>query len=516
MTYHDAAFRQPMTDVIVGAGFGGIGMAIKLRQAGIFDFVMLEKSGEIGGTWRDNTYPGAACDVPSPLYSFSFEQDFDWPRFYSRQPDIHRYQRHCVEKYRLAEHVRLNTEVVRATFDESRGLWRVETSTGESIFARALITTTGQLNRPAYPKIPGLEKFRGKTFHSSRWNHDHDLTGRRVGVIGTGASAIQFVAHVAERADHMTLFQRTAPYVLPKPDRKITRAEHWVHRNVPFARKLVRGTVYSIFESLGIGLLKFRPVLAPLKAAWSAHLRLTVKDPALRAKLTPDYPLGCKRILFDNTYYRALARPNVALETGGITEVGETYVVTDDGARHEVDTLIFGTGFAASGFLAPMEIRGRGGRELSAAWRDGAEAYLGITVSGFPNLFMLYGPNTNLGHNSIVYMLESQIRYVKEAVLGLRAAPGASYDVKPEVQSGFNTKLQHALSNTVWAEGCKSWYIAASGKNANNWSGFTFTYRRLTRRFDLAAHNVIAGVPATQPHAVAASQTAELYQPASA
>ena len=513
MTYHDVAFRQPMTAVIVGAGFGGIGMAIQLRQAGIFDFVMLEKSGEIGGTWRDNTYPGAACDVPSPLYSFSFEQDFDWPRFYSRQPDIHRYQRHCVEKYRLAGHVRLNTEAVRAAFDESRGLWRVETSTGESITARALITATGQLNRPAYPKIPGLEKFLGKTFHSSRWNHDHDLTGRRVGVIGTGASAIQFVAHVAERAGHMTLFQRTAPYVLPKPDRKITRAEHWVHRNAPFARKLVRGTVYSIFESLGIGLLKFRPVLAPLKAAWSAHLRLTVKDPALRAKLTPDYPLGCKRILFDNTYYRALARPNVALETGGITEVGETYVVTDDGARHEVDTLIFGTGFAASGFLAPMEVRGRAGRELSAAWRDGAEAYLGITVSGFPNLFMLYGPNTNLGHNSIVYMLESQIQYVKEAVLGLRASPGASYDVKPEVQSGFNTELQHALSSTVWAAGCKSWYIAASGKNTNNWSGFTFTYRRLTRRFDLVAHDVIRGVPVAQPQAVADCQIKEQYEP---
>jgi len=514
MTFHDAAFQQPMTAVIVGAGFGGIGMAIKLRQAGIFDFVMLEKSGEIGGTWRDNTYPGAACDVPSPLYSFSFEQDFDWPRFYSRQPDIHRYQRHCVEKYRLAEHIRLNTEVVRAEFDESRGWWRVATSTGESLFARALITATGQLNRPAYPKIPGLEKFRGKIFHSSRWDHDHDLTGRRVGVIGTGASAIQFVAHVAERAGHMTLFQRTAPYVLPKPDRKITRAEHWIHRNVPLARKLVRGTVYSIFESLGVGLLKFRPMLAPLKAAWSAHLRLTVKDPELRAKLTPDYPLGCKRILFDNTYYRALTRPNVAIETGGIKEVGETFVVTDDGARHEADTLIFGTGFAASGFLAPMEIRGRDGRELSAAWRDGAEAYLGITVSGFPNLFMLYGPNTNLGHNSIVYMLESQIHYVKEAIVALCAAPGVSYDVKPEVQGDFNTKVQHALSNTVWAEGCKSWYIAASGKNTNNWSDFTFTYRRLTRRLDLAAYNFIGNASVAQRQGAAEGRAMELFEPA--
>jgi len=241
------ATQQPLTAVIVGTGFGGIGMAIKLRQAGITDFVMLEKSDQIGGTWRDNTYPGAACDVPSPLYSFSFEQDFDWPRFYSGQQDIHRYQQHCVTKYKLTSHVRLNTEVRRAAFDERRGLWQIETAQGDIILARALITATGQLNRPAYPKIPGFDSFRGKIFHSSRWDHAHDLSGRRVGVIGTGASAIQFMAPVAERASQVTLFQRTAPYVLPKPDRKITRAEHWMHRNIPFARKLVRGTVYSVF-----------------------------------------------------------------------------------------------------------------------------------------------------------------------------------------------------------------------------------------------------------------------------
>jgi cation diffusion facilitator CzcD-associated flavoprotein CzcO len=483
--------QQPLTAVIVGTGFGGIGMAIKLRQAGITDFVMLEKSDQIGGTWRDNTYPGAACDVPSPLYSFSFEQDFDWPRFYSGQKDIHRYQQHCVTKYKLTPHVRLNTEVRCAAFDERRGLWQIETVQGDIMLARALITATGQLNRPAYPKIPGLDSFRGRIFHSSRWDHAHDLSGRRVGVVGTGASAIQFLAPVAERAGQVTLFQRTAPYVLPKPDRKITRAEHWMHRNIPLARKLVRGTVYSVFESLGVGLLKFRPALAPLKAAWAAHLRLTIKDPALRAKLTPDYPIGCKRILFDNTYYRALARPNVNVETGDIKQIGENHVVTVDGTRHEIDTLILGTGFAASGFLAPMEIRGRGNRELSAAWRDGAEAYLGITVSGFPNLFMLYGPNTNLGHNSIVYMLESQIQYVKDAIANLRAAPGTSFDVKSDVQNSFNAKLQHALRNTVWAEGCKSWYIAESGKIVNNWSGFTFTYRRLTSRFDAVNYHAL-------------------------
>jgi cation diffusion facilitator CzcD-associated flavoprotein CzcO len=517
MKRDDAKLQQPLTAVIVGTGFGGIGMAIKLRQAGITDFVILEKSHQIGGTWRDNTYPGAACDVPSPLYSFSFEQDFDWPRFYSRQPDIHRYQQHCVDKYGLMPYVRLATEVRRASFDEPSGLWQIETSQGDVVLARAFITATGQLNRPAYPKIPGLETFRGKVFHSSRWDHAHDLTGKRVGIIGTGASAIQFVSHVVEKAGHVTLFQRTAPYVLPKPDRKITRVEHWLHRKVPALRKLVRGTVYSMFESLGVGLLKFQPVLAPMKALWALHLRLTIKDPALRAKLTPDYAIGCKRILFDNTYYRALAKPNVDVVTGGIKEIGENYVVTDDGTKHEVDTLILGTGFAASGFLAPMEVRGRENRELSAAWRDGAEAYLGITVSGFPNLFMLYGPNTNLGHNSIVYMLESQIQYVKDALARLRAAPGTSFDVKPDVQSRFNEKVQHDLRNTVWAEGCKSWYIGASGKNTNNWSGFTFTYRGLTRRFDVVNYQVMPAKTAAWPLGSDVGNAMSLqYAPASA
>ena len=490
--------RETPTAVIVGGGFGGIGMAIKLRQIGITDFVMLEKSGEVGGTWRDNTYPGAACDVPSPLYSFSFAQDFDWPRFYSGHEDIHRYLAHCVAKYGLMPHVRLNCEIQRASFDEDQGLWKIETARGETVWARTLITATGQLNRPAQPKIPGLESFRGKRFHSARWDHGHDLAGRRVGVIGTGASAIQFVPHVVEKAAHVVLFQRTAPYVLPKPDRPIPAFENWLYRRVPLLGKLVRATVYGIFESLGIGLFKFRPALAPLRGLWSLHLRWTIKDPELRRKLTPDYPFGCKRLLFENNYYPALTKPHVTLVTQNIQSIGEDHVLTSDGVKHEIDTLILGTGFAASDFLAPMEIRGRQGQELGAVWREGAQAYLGITVSGFPNLFMLYGPNTNLGHNSIIYMLESQIRYVTDAIAQLCAQPDISFDVKPDIQHRFNTRLQQALESTAWAEGCKSWYINPHGKITNNWSSFTFTYRRLTRRFDAASYQRL-GARDTEP-----------------
>jgi cation diffusion facilitator CzcD-associated flavoprotein CzcO len=494
--------KRPLTAVIVGSGFGGIGMAIKLRDAGISDFLLFEKSDQVGGTWHYNTYPGAACDVPSPLYSFSFEQDFDWPRFYSGQQDIHRYQQHCVAKYGLTQHLRLNSEIRRAAFDEASGLWKIETTGGDKVLARALISATGQLNRPAYPKIPGLDSFRGKVFHSSRWDHAHDFSGRRVAVIGTGASAIQFVPHVVAKAGHVTLFQRTAPYVLPKLDRRITRFEHWLHRRVPPLRKLVRALIYTTFETIGVGLLKYRPLLAPMRALWSLHLRLTIKDPELRRKLTPDYPLGCKRVLFDSNYYPALVKPNVNVVAEGIQAIGEDFVLTKDGTRHGIDTLILGTGFTASGFLAPMEIHGRNGEELSAAWRDGAEAYLGITVTGFPNLFMLYGPNTNLGHNSIIYMLESQIRYVVNAIKELRAAPATCLDVKPGIQHRFNQRLQQALSNSVWSEGCRSWYMTQSGKIINNWSGFTFTYRHLTRQFDAFNYQRLVTKAAEQPVAI--------------
>lgn len=479
--------------VIVGAGFGGLGMAIRLRQAGITDFVILEKAGAIGGVWRDNTYPGAACDVPSHLYSFSFERRYQWSRVYSGQADIARYMTHLGEKYGLGTHLRFNAELESARFDEAAGLWEIETAGGQRLRASILITATGQLNRPHSPDIPGLQDFRGRLFHSSRWAHDYDLSGKRVAVIGTGASAIQFVPQIAPRVAQLHLFQRSAAYVMPKLDHRVSRFQNQLFESMPFLYSIARSAVYGAFEFLGIGFVRWRPLLGPFRAVALWHMRRSVKDPELRRKLTPDYPIGCKRVLFANDYYPALARSNVEVVTKGIAGIGEHEIRLEDGTRREVDAIILGTGFAANELLAPMEITGRSGLRLKDAWTAGPEAYLGITVAGFPNLFMLYGPNTNLGHNSILYMLESQFRYVLQAVQRLRAQPGAAVDVKPEVQARFNQKLQAELGATVWSDGCRSWYMNDKGRIVNNWSGFTFEYRRLTRTFDMGDYLVLPG-----------------------
>jgi cation diffusion facilitator CzcD-associated flavoprotein CzcO len=484
---------DPVSIVIVGAGFGGLGMAIRLRQAGITEFVILEKAAAIGGVWRDNTYPGAACDVPSHLYSFSFERRYQWSRVYSGQADIARYMAHVCDKHGLAAHLRFNAELKSARFDEERGVWDIETTGGQRLRASILITATGQLNRPLYPDIPGLQDFRGKLFHSSRWAHDYDLRDRRVAVIGTGASAIQFVPQIAKQVAQLHLFQRSPAYVMPKLDHRLSRFQHRLFDAVPFLYSVARSAVYSLFEFLGIGFVRWRPLLVPFRAIALWHMRRSVKDPELRRKLTPDYSIGCKRVLFANDYFAALARPNVNVVTDGIASIGAHEIVTKNGVRHTVDAIILGTGFAANELLAPMEISGRGGLRLQDAWRAGPEAYLGITVAGFPNLFMIYGPNTNLGHNSILYMLESQFRYVLQAVQRLRHQPGTALDVKPEVQARFNRQLQDELGRTVWNDGCHSWYMNDSGRIVNNWSGFTFEYRRLTRSFNPGDYVVLSG-----------------------
>ncbi|MFG0380535.1 flavin-containing monooxygenase [Pseudomonas sp. zbq_18] len=488
---HNKTPQQPPLQVlIIGAGFAGLGLAMRLRQQGQEHFLILEKAGEPGGTWRDNSYPGAACDVPSHLYSFSFEPKTDWSRRYAPQPEIFAYVRQCIDNHGLQPKIRCNSEVAEAWFDEEAALWRVTTTDGASFSARALVSACGQLNRPLYPQIPGVERFAGESFHSARWRHDLDLSGKRVAVIGTGASAIQFVPAIVPKVKQLTLFQRTPAYVLAKPDRAYSRLELTLMQRWPWMQKLDRGLQYLYHEARGVAFFVLPGLMKLMRASFLRYLARQVSDAGLRAKLTPDYPMGCKRILISNDYYPALVQPQVAVVNEAIREVSEHGVITADGREHAADVLIYGTGFTASDFLAPMQIRGLGGLELNQAWKDGAEAYKGISVNGFPNLFILYGPNTNLGHNSIIYMLESQFPYVLACLDKLEQ--GVRYlNVRKPVQDAWNQRVQHAIEHSVWEQGCSSWYKNAAGKHTNNWSGFTFSYRRHTRQPDWSAYDLV-------------------------
>lgn len=430
----------------------------------------------------ETTATPGPCDVPSHLYSFSFEPKPDWSTRYARQSEIHQYIRHCVHKYRLESRIRLDCEVTAARFDEVAGIWYVTTARGELFQARALISACGQLNRPLLPSIPGLDSFTGEAFHSARWRHDVELDGRQVAVIGTGASAIQFIPQIAPRVGRLKVLQRSAPYVIPKLDRAYTEREHRRLRSLPMLQKLARGLQYLAHESRALAFVSYPSLMRSTEKTFYNHLQQGITDAAKRAKLIPDYPIGCKRILISNDFYPALDRPNVQLITERIEQIEPDGVRTHDGRLHEADVLIYGTGFAATDFLAPMTIIGRDGQELNHAWRNGAEAYKGISVSGFPNMFILYGPNTNLGHSSIIYMLESQFNYVIGCLEALRRHGLRYIDVKPEAQYAFNAHIQEEASETVWSRGCTSWYHTAEGKQTNNWPGYTFSYRRLTRK----------------------------------
>ncbi|WP_433869932.1 flavin-containing monooxygenase [Saccharopolyspora sp. CA-218241] len=478
--------------VIVGTGFSGLGMAIRLKQAGIHDFLVLEKSDGLGGTWRDNTYPGCACDVPSLMYSFSFEQNPAWSRLFAEQHEISDYLRYCADKYRIHEHIRYGTEFTGAEFDEDSATWRISTADGTEYVARALVSGVGALHIPSYPEITGLDSFQGEVFHSAQWNHDYDLTGKRVAVIGTGASAIQFVPRIAEQVERLHLFQRTPPWIQPKPDRAVPeRIRRWFRR-VPGLQRLARAGVYWLLEA------RFLAVFSQRLRPWSErlskqYLRSVVKDPELRAALTPDYAIGCKRILLSSDYYPALNRDNVDLVTSGVQEVRERSVVTGDGAEHPVDAIVFGTGFHVTDAFDHLDIVGREGRKLQDAWRDGMEAYLGITVSGFPNLFFLLGPNTGLGHNSVVFMIESQINYVLSCLRPICRDAIDHLDVRQQVQDDFNREIQGKLTGEVWSQGgCRSWYLDENGINRTVWPGGTWRYWLRTRKADPADYEIVA------------------------
>ncbi len=486
---------DPLAVLVVGAGFGGIGAVAQLRELGVVDLVVLEKAGDVGGVWRDNTYPGAACDVKSHLYSFSFAPN-DWSRTYAPQDEILAYLQRVADEHGVTPHCRFGREVARAAWVESSGAWEVETTDGEVFVSRVLVSGVGQLSRPAWPDLPGLADFTGPTMHSARWDHDLELDGRRVAVIGTGASSIQLVPGIVDRVSAMTVFQRSAPWILPKGDRPYRPLERLAFHRVPGARRLHREWIFwtnelrvFAFNSQDSWLGRASERLA----RW--HIDRQVDDPELRETLVPDYPIGCKRVLVSNDWYPALDRGHVEVETAGIGRVVEEGIITEDGRLVEADVLLFGTGFRSTEFLAPMHITGRDGVTLDEAWSDGAQAYLGMTVPSFPNMFLLYGPNTNLGHNSIIFMIECQVRYLRAAVDHLRRNPGLDLDVKDEVARAHNTDVQDEISESVWNAGCDSWYKDASGKVTNNWPGAAFRYLLATRRFDPASFRPTRRVP---------------------
>jgi len=484
--------------VIVGSGFSGIAMGVALKRAGIDTFTILEKATDVGGTWRDNTYPGAACDIPSHLYSFSFEPKPDWSRAFSPQAEIQEYLRHCATKYDLRRHIRFGATVSGAVFDESRGTWTVSLADGTSLTARALVLGNGALHVPAMPDIPGRETFQGPVFHSAQWDHDVDLRGKRVAVIGTGASAIQFVPAIAGTVGALTVFQRTAPWVIPKPDGPVPRWRQRLFRRVPALHWLHRAWLYWFLELRGIGIILRPKLMRFLERSALRHLQEVVPDAALRAKLTPRYRMGCKRILFSNEYLQALQRPHVSVVTDGIDRITPEGVVTRDGTTHPVDAIICGTGFQVHDFLVRLDVVGRRGRTLAQAMRAREGSYLGITVHGFPNLYLLMGPNTGLGHNSMIFMIEAQARYALQAIQALRRKNLRFLDVLASVQQRFDDQVQTALTRTVWSTGCQSWY-AKDGHNQATWPFFTFQYWLRTRRVALGEYEAVGPARAESP-----------------
>jgi cation diffusion facilitator CzcD-associated flavoprotein CzcO len=462
--------------VIVGSGFGGLCAAIRLLEHGVRDFVILERAGSVGGTWRDNHYPGAACDVPSHLYSLSFAPNPAWSRTYPTQPELRAYLERVAADFGLLPFCRFDTELVDASWDADAKRWHLTTNQG-AWTARHVIAATGGLSEPKLPDIPGVGDFRGKTFHSARWDHEWPLAGRRVAVIGTGASAIQFVPEIAPRVAQLDVYQRTPNWIVPRRDRPYSDAEKWAFTHIPGARRALRASIWASLELRVFAFVTRPAILRAYQHLTLAHLRRQVADPALRAKLTPDYTLGCKRVLLSNDWYPALQRPNVTLVTEGIREVRADAVVTSDGAVRPADALVFATGFHATENPVATRIRGRGGRTLADAWRDGEEAFRGTLVHGFPNLSLVVGPNTGLGHSSMVYIIEAQVDYIVR-LLGFARDRGAEVvEVTEAAQARYNRDLQARLAGSVWATGCQSWYRHRSGKITVLWPGSTIGFR---------------------------------------
>lgn len=485
-----------MIDIaLVGGGFGGICAAIKLLAAGRDDFVIFEKAGSLGGTWRDNTYPGCGCDIPSQLYSYSFAQHANWSRTYASQSEILAYIKGVADRYGIERKVLFNTEIVAATWDETAKLWRLAARDGREFTARVMIAATGALHLPKVPHFVGGESFAGPTFHSARWRHDVDLTGKRVAVIGTGASAIQFVPQIAPQVAKLHLFQRSPPWVLPRHNRTTSRIAKWAFSRIPPLQRAWRSLQYWDCEAIAIGFTVRPKMMGTWQKKSDAFMRSIIKDKTLADKLMPMYTMGCKRVLISDDFYPTMTRENVELVTEPIKEVRPTGIVTADGVEHPVDAIIYATGFKPFDVAANVRIQGRGGRNLADDWRDGPEAFHGVAVAGYPNFFLLMGPNSALGHNSIIFMIETQVRYILQCLKwldeGQQGKRLQTIEVREEVQRAFNTALQKRFDRSVWkSDGsvwqlpCTSWYVHASGKNHVLWPGFSVSYWWAMRKPD--------------------------------
>ena len=502
----EEAERRHVGTLIIGSGFAGLGTAIRLSREGRDDYLVIERGSEVGGTWRDNTYPGAACDVPSHLYSYSFELNPNWSRSFSPQPEIQQYLRDTAAKYRVLDKHLFDTDVTLARWDNDSRRWLVDTTSG-AFSANVLIGAVGALAEPALPEIDGIDTFAGEIFHSSRWNHDADLRGKRVALIGTGASAIQIGPELAGTVGHLDVYQRTAPWVLPRGDRPYRRVEQLAFRHVPFAQRLAREAIYWGRELLVLGFAYQPRLLQAVQKIAQKNIARGIADPQLRKAVTPDWQIGCKRMLISNDWYPTLARDDVDLVTDGIAEIRPDAIVTKDGTVRAVDAIVVATGFHVTDSPTFERIVGAEGRSLADVWSDkGQQAYKGSAVHGFPNLLFVIGPNTGLGHSSMVYMAESHINYVASALAEMERHGLATFDVREDAQRRYNEKLQDRMGNTIWTTGgCASWYLDAHGKNTTLWPDFTFLFRRMTRKFDRHAYETTARADQPVPQEVAAA-----------
>jgi cation diffusion facilitator CzcD-associated flavoprotein CzcO len=475
--------RPALQVLIVGAGFGGIAAAIELRRHGITDIKILEKAPDLGGTWFYNSYPGAACDVPSHLYSFSFAQRRDWSRLCSPQEEIHRYLHDVARSHGVEGLVETGSTVTECSWDEEACRWTVTTAEGATHLAQALILATGQLHQPAYPRIEGIDEFAGRSFHSSAWDHDYELAGRRVAVVGTGASAVQFIPEIAPKVERLSVFQRTGNWFLPRKNHRYPAPFKAAVERFPLLQALRRKFVFQYTESLTLAIRHPRTVGRVTSLRSAAFMRQQLKDPEIRRKAWPDYTFGCKRILFSSFFLPALQRRNVELVTDAITRVSREGLVTADGRLHEVDCIIWATGFQTTRFMFPMRLSGTAGRDLREQWSAGAHAHLGMTVPGFPNMFVMYGPNTNTSGGSIVFYLELQAAYIRQALQAMSERGAGAIEVRADVEAASDRALQARFAGTAWTE-CDSWYRDAQGRIVANWPGYMREYRERAQRLD--------------------------------